>query len=152
MPPTVLRNSRPVRCGPGFGRVLAEHAGRDGGMGKAQMAPSGRCLRLRGSNEVPALVQAAPVRGQAAVRMIVPRPRAGRMMSARRKGTAPGRSAAAALGARRRGGGAARPGCPPVRLGRARAEKTARKRKWLAACCAALAGSAVTVPTVCSAT
>jgi hypothetical protein len=25
----------PVRFGPGFGRVLAEHAGRDGGMGTA---------------------------------------------------------------------------------------------------------------------
>ena len=30
------------------------------------MVPSGRYLRLRGSNEVPVLVQAVPVRGQAA--------------------------------------------------------------------------------------
>jgi hypothetical protein len=41
------------------------------------MVPSGRCLRPRASCGLPVLVQAVPVRGQAAVRMILPRPRAG---------------------------------------------------------------------------
>jgi hypothetical protein len=41
-------------------------------MGTTRMVPSGRCLRPRGSCGVPVLVQAVPVRGQAAVRMIVP--------------------------------------------------------------------------------
>ena len=51
---------------------------RIGGMGMTRTVPSGRCLRPRDSNGVPVLVQVAPVRGQAAVRIIVPRPRAGR--------------------------------------------------------------------------
>src|SRR6266566_4658725 len=66
-----------------------------GGMGTMRMVPSGRCLRPRGSKGVPVLVQAVPVRGQAAVRTIFPRPRAGRMRSSRRRATASsGRSAA----------------------------------------------------------
>jgi hypothetical protein len=47
-------------------------------MGMTRTVPSGRCLRPRDSNGVPVLVQVAPVRGQAAERIIVPRPRAGR--------------------------------------------------------------------------
>ena len=38
-------------------------------MGTTRIVPSGRCLRPRGSYGVPVLVQAAAVRGQAAVRV-----------------------------------------------------------------------------------
>jgi hypothetical protein len=85
----------PVRRGPKPCRCWRSMRTRTGGMGTTRMVPSGRCLRPCGSNGVPVLVQAAPVRGQAAVRMIVPRPRAGRMRSAWRRATASsGRSAA----------------------------------------------------------
>ena len=47
---------------------------RTAGTGTGRMAPSGRCFSPRGSYELPVLVQAEPVRGQAAVRMSVGRP------------------------------------------------------------------------------
>ena len=71
------------------------------GMGTTRMAPSGRCLRPRGSNGVPVLVQAAPVRGQAAVRIILPCPWAGRIRSARRRATASSGAAPRSTGSRR---------------------------------------------------
>jgi hypothetical protein len=41
-------------------------------MGTTQMAPSARCLRSRGSCGDPVLVEAVPVRGYGAVRIIFP--------------------------------------------------------------------------------
>ena len=51
-------------------------ATRTGGIGTTRMV-LGRCLRPRASCGLPVLVQAVPVRGQAAVRIIFPRPCAG---------------------------------------------------------------------------
>ena len=67
MPPRAPRNSRPSGAVPNARRCWPSMRTRTGGMGTTRTAPPGRCLRPRGSNGVPVLVQAAPVRGQAAV-------------------------------------------------------------------------------------
>lgn len=52
---------------------------RIGGIGTILTVPVGRCLSPRGSCGLPLPVQAVPVRGQAPVRVIAPRPCAGRV-------------------------------------------------------------------------
>jgi len=74
-------------------QVPAQEAGKLRGIGTVLMAPSGRCLRLRGSRGVPLPVHVRADRGRDAVRVSCPQPHAGREL-ARSATASAGRSAA----------------------------------------------------------
>jgi len=85
----------PIFGAPEGPQVPAQEAGKLRGIGTVLMAPSGRCLRLRGSRGVPLPVQARADRGRDAVSVRCPQPREGRAQEVARSATASaGRSAA----------------------------------------------------------
>ena len=94
-----------------------------GGIGTVLMAPSGRCLRPRGSRGVPLLVQARADRGREAVRVSCPQPRGGRAQGLRRTARRLRRAAVPrSTGSRRTrsapaGSADPRPGSPAPRQG-----------------------------------